>query len=100
MIQKKNTDILFYIQSLQKPLSDYCPDCHGQLIHDIKLSETYCSRCGLVVSGAYDYVAGVHILFPYGRMWKNKILCWLQGVIKMVKNSFLGHDFFTNNLNK
>ena len=82
MIQKKNTDILFYIQSLQKPLSDYCPDCHGQLIHDIKVSETYCSKCGLVVSGAYDYVAGVHILFPYGRMWKIKYYAGYRDVKK------------------
>lgn len=32
-----------------------CPECNGEIIHDLVHDEKFCKRCGLVVSAPYIY---------------------------------------------
>ena len=42
-----------------------CPICGGKkFIHE--RYESYCFNCGLVLTGTYNYVAGIKIVYPWG----------------------------------
>lgn len=56
---------LLYLKTFMKPIPEYCPECGDSLIHDE--TETYCQHCGLLTSSNIEYVAGIHIIFDYGR---------------------------------
>lgn len=46
-----------------------CPECGGKgeyLTEDN--DEITCTRCGLVLAGSIEYVAGVKVDYPYGRI--------------------------------
>lgn len=58
----------YYINTFinHQPL-DTCPECGSEIKYSSEdEDETYCTKCGLVTSGSYPYVAGQKIDFPYG----------------------------------
>lgn len=58
----------YYIHTFinHQPL-DTCPECGSEIKYSSEdEDETYCTRCGLVTSGSYPYVAGIKIDFPHG----------------------------------
>lgn len=67
MIDKWLNPRLFYITSITQHMPQHCPECGSEIIEDEILAETYCSKCGLIITASYDYVAGVHFILPQGR---------------------------------
>ena len=57
---------LCYLKTFITKSPSKCPECETSLEHT--LSEVYCPRCGLVTSTTIEYVGGVRISLPYGRM--------------------------------
>ena len=58
---------LAYIKSFNKPLPNYCPECHAKLTTTMDEDETICTRCGLITSMSIEYVGLTKIDLPYGR---------------------------------
>ena len=58
----------YFINSLLNHQSlKYCPECGGEVEYSSEdEDESYCTKCGLITSGSYPYVAGIRIDFPYG----------------------------------
>ena len=46
----------------------YCPECGAEIeyINPDDEDEAYCTKCGLITSASYPYVAGIKIDLPYG----------------------------------
>ena len=71
MIKEQNKKWLnpreYYLNSfLNHESLKYRPECGGEVDSSEDEDEAYCTECGLITSGSYPYVAGVHIDFPYG----------------------------------
>lgn len=32
---------------------EHCPECNGEIVHDLKYDEKFCLKCGLVISAPY-----------------------------------------------
>ena len=63
---KKQDPRITYLNSFIKPLPTYCPECNSEKLVDGE-AESYCEKCGLVVTASIEYVSGCHIILPYGR---------------------------------
>ena len=78
MIKEQNKKWLnprkYYLNSfLNHESLKYCPECGGEVEYSSEdEDEAYCTECGLITSGSYPYVAGVHIDFPYGTRLSKK----------------------------
>jgi NADH pyrophosphatase NudC (nudix superfamily) len=66
--QKWENPRKYYLNSfLNHESLQYCPECGGEIEYSSEdEDEAYCTKCGLITSGNYPYVAGIHIIFPYG----------------------------------
>ena len=58
----------YYINSFINHQSlKYCPECGAEVEYSSEdEDEAYCTKCGLVTSSSYPYVAGIKIDYPYG----------------------------------
>ena len=63
---KRKDPRIVYLNTFIKPLPTYCPECNSDKLVDGE-AESYCEKCGLVVTASIEYVAGEHIILPYGR---------------------------------
>jgi len=53
--------------AIPPPVRGSCPECFSdQVVWDPLRREFSCQDCGLVLSGSYEYSAGVRVDFPWG----------------------------------
>lgn len=62
---KRKDPRIVYLNTFIKPLPNICPECEGDL--ESGEAESYCEKCGLVVTASIEYVSGRQIILPYGR---------------------------------